>query len=34
VSRPNVGDMSIVVFVLLTIAIFALLGVIQRMFER
>jgi hypothetical protein len=26
--------MSIVVFVLLTLAIFALLGLVQRMFER
>jgi hypothetical protein len=34
VSGPSVGDMSIVVFVLLTIAVFALLGFVQRMFER
>jgi hypothetical protein len=34
VSGPNVGGMEVVVFVLLTIAIFALLGMVQRMFER
>ena len=33
-SRPSFNAMSIVVYVLLTVACFGLLGVIQRAFER
>jgi hypothetical protein len=32
-ARPSVGGMAVLVFVLLTLAVFALLGVVQKMFE-
>jgi hypothetical protein len=32
-ARPSVGDMAVLVFVLLTLAVFSLLGFIQKMFE-
>jgi hypothetical protein len=32
-KRHSVGGMAVLVFVLLTLAVFSLLGVIQKMFE-
>ncbi|STZ24402.1 potassium-transporting ATPase [Mycolicibacterium aichiense] len=33
-SGSSVADMSVLIFVLLTVAIFALLGLVQKLVER
>ncbi|WP_286198983.1 potassium-transporting ATPase [Mycolicibacterium sp. ELW1] len=33
-SGSNVADMSVLIYVLLTVAIFALLGLVQKLVER
>jgi hypothetical protein len=34
IAGPSLGDMGIIVFLLLTLVVFALLGVVQRLVER